>query len=60
MFYDCCSKIELLNTQYYSAFSIMLKRRASNFYYDKLSDKSYNFQIIADFTKAHFETEENH
>jgi hypothetical protein len=60
VFYDCCSKIGLPDTQYYSAFSIMLKGRASNFYYDKLSGRSYDFQTMVNFTKAHFETEENH
>jgi len=60
VFYDCCSKIGLPDTQYYSAFSIMLKGRASNFYYDKLSGRSYDFQTMINLTKAHFETEENH
>jgi len=60
VFYDCCSKIGLPVTQYYSAFSIMLKGRASNFYYDKLSGRSYDFQTMINLTKAHFETEENH
>jgi hypothetical protein len=60
VFYDCCSKIGLSDTQYYSAFSIMLKGRASNFYYDKLSGRSYDFQTMINLTRAHFETEENH
>ena len=54
------SKIGLLETQYYSAFSIMLKGRASNFYYDKLSDRSYDFQTMINLIKAHFEIEKNH
>jgi hypothetical protein len=60
VFYDCCSKIGLPDTHYYSAFSIMLKGRASNFYYDKLSGRSYDFQTMINLTRAHFETEENH
>ncbi len=43
VFYDYCSKIRLLDTQYYSVFSIILKGRASNFYYNKLSSRSYDF-----------------
>jgi len=43
VFYDYCSKIRLLDTQYYSTFSIMLKGRVSNFYYDKLSSRLYDF-----------------
>jgi hypothetical protein len=59
VFYDCCSKIGLLETQYFNAFSIMLKGRASNFYYDKISGKFYDFYTMVIMTKTHFETEEN-
>jgi len=60
VFYDCCSKIGLLETQYHHAYSIMLKGRASSFYYDKIASRSYDFQIMVAMTKTHFETEENH
>jgi hypothetical protein len=60
VFYDCCSKIGLPEDQYHSAYSIMLKGRASNFYYDKIAGRSYDFDTMVDMTKAHFETEENH
>ena len=43
VFYDYCFKIRLLDTQYYSVFLIMLKEQASNFYYDKLSSRLYDF-----------------
>jgi hypothetical protein len=59
VFYDCCSKIGLPETQYHNAYSVMLKERASNFYYDKLAGRSHDFQTMIDLTKAHFETEEN-
>src|SRR5437763_11100955 len=41
------------------AFSTMLKGRASNFYYDKLFSREYNFNTLVSMTRAHFETEEN-
>ena len=38
----------------------MLKGRASNFYYNKITSKSYNFKTIIRITKTYFETEENY
>jgi hypothetical protein len=38
----------------------MLKERVSNFYYNKLSGRLYNFQTMINLMKAHFKTEENH
>ena len=38
----------------------MLKGRASNFYYDKIIGRLYDFSTIVAITKVHFETEENH
>jgi len=58
VFYDCCTKVGLLDTQFHSAFSIMLKGRASAFYFDKISGRSYDFATMVEMTKTHFETEE--
>jgi hypothetical protein len=59
VFYDCYVKIGLPNTQYYNVFSVMLKRRATTFYYNNLSDKDYNFKNIILKTKIYFEIKEN-
>jgi len=37
----------------------MLKGRVSNFYYNKIIERLYNFSIIVAIIKAYFETEEN-
>jgi hypothetical protein len=37
----------------------MLKERALDFYYDKISGRLYKFTKIVEITKAHFKTEEN-
>ena len=60
VFYDCCSKIGIPETHYHAAFSVMLKGRASNFYYDKIAGRSFDFKTMVNMTKTHFETEENH
>jgi hypothetical protein len=59
VFYDCCTKIGLGQDQYHLAFSIMLKGRAAEFYYDKLAGRSYDFATMTDMIRTHFETEEN-
>jgi hypothetical protein len=59
VFYDCYAKVELLNTQYYNAFLVMLKGRAATFYYDNLSGKDYSFKNMILKTKIYFETKEN-
>jgi hypothetical protein len=59
VFYNYYAKVGLPNTQYYNAFSVMLKGRAAIFYYNNLSDKDYNFKNIILKTKIHFETEKN-
>ena len=58
VFYDCCTKVGFPHTQFHLAFSIMLKGRASSFYYDKISGRSYDFPIMVAMIKTHFETEE--
>ncbi|CCU76925.1 integrase and RNaseH domain-containing protein [Blumeria hordei DH14] len=59
IFYDCCQKVGLGVDQYQNAYSIMLKGRASFFYYDRLAGHGYDFMNMIDMTKAQFETEEN-
>ena len=58
VFYDCCTKVGLPTDQFHLAFSIMLKGRASSFYYDKISGRQLKFKEMVDMTKVHFETEE--
>jgi len=58
VFYDCCTKVGLPALQFHLAYSVMLKGRASSFYYDKISGRSYDFAIMIEMTKTHFETEE--
>jgi hypothetical protein len=45
--------------QRHNAYSVMLKGRASAFYYDRLSGKGFDFQRMIFETRCHFETEEN-
>ncbi len=59
VFYDYCSKIGLLEEQYYNTYSVMLKGRASDFYYNKIVGQAYDFQIMVTLTKTHFKTDEN-
>jgi hypothetical protein len=59
IFYDCCRKVGLTSDQYHNAYSVMLKGRASVFYYDKLSVGDLNFDQMIYRTRVHFETEEN-
>jgi hypothetical protein len=59
VFYNCYAKIGLPNTQYYNAFSVMLKGRAVTFYYNNLSSKGYGFKNIILKIKIYFEIEEN-
>lgn len=58
IFYDCCQKIGIGDDQYANAFSVMLKGRASTFYYDKLIGNHYTFEKMIYETRCHFETEE--
>ena len=41
------------------AFLIMLKDRVSDFYYNKITGRSYDFIIIVQMVKTHFEIKEN-
>ena len=58
MFFDCYTKVGLANNQFHLAFSIMLKGRASAFYYNKISKQLYDFTTIVKMTKTHFKIEE--
>ncbi|OCK89434.1 uncharacterized protein K441DRAFT_583863, partial [Cenococcum geophilum 1.58] len=44
---------------YYNAYSIILKGRASTFYYNYLAGKEYNFNRIIYKIRCHFKIEEN-
>ena len=59
IFYNCCQKIKIEPNQYYNAYSIMLKGRASTFYYNYLIGKGYDFDRIIYKLRCHFKTEEN-
>jgi hypothetical protein len=37
----------------------MLKDKASDFYYDKIAGRSYDFRTMVDLIRSYFETEEN-
>jgi hypothetical protein len=50
----------VLEEQYYIAFLIMLKDWVSDFYYNKIMGRSYNFIIIVRIVKTYFKTEENY
>jgi hypothetical protein len=60
IFYDYYLKIRLSKAQYYYAYSAILKRHASFFYYNKIVSRMYNFQTIVIMTRTYFKTEENH
>lgn len=59
IFDDCCRKIDLPLAQYHEAFSIMLKGKASTFYYDRIAGRNFDIQTMMNLTREHFETEEN-
>ena len=59
IFYDYCGKVGLGEDQYHNAYSSMLKDRASQFYYDCLANKQYDFQKMIESTRMGFETEAN-
>ena len=46
VFYNCCIIVKVLEEQYYIAFLIMLKDQVSNFYYNKITGRLYNFITI--------------
>jgi hypothetical protein len=46
VFYDHCITVKVLEEQYYITFLIILKDRVSDFYYNKIIERSYDFIII--------------
>lgn len=58
IFYDYCRKVGLLEENYIDAFSIILKGRASEYYFTQLVGKGYTFLRIKERLQIHFETAE--
>ena len=58
IFYNCYIKVGLDDSKLHLAYLIMLKGRASLFYYDKISGRKYDFLTMVEMTKTHFETKE--
>ena len=46
VFYNHYITVKVPKEQYYIAFLIILKNQASNFYYNKITERLYNFIII--------------
>jgi len=60
IFKDCCEKVGMPEVYYHKGYSLMLKGRASRFYYSSLTTKEpITFETMVCATKVHFETEEN-
>jgi hypothetical protein len=59
VFFDYYKKISLKERQFYLVFSIILKDKAFNFYYDKITRRLYDFYIIVNLIRFYFKTEEN-
>jgi hypothetical protein len=59
IFFDYYKKISLEERQFYLIFSTMLKDKASDFYYDKIAGRSYDFRTMVNLIRTYFETEES-
>jgi hypothetical protein len=59
VFYNRYIIVGVPEEQYYIAFPIMLKDWVSDFYYNKITGRSYDFITIVRMVKTHFKTEEN-
>jgi hypothetical protein len=59
IFYDYCSKLEILPSDYTKVFDLMLIGRAKDFYYEKLVNSSLEFHQLVKVVQGHFETAEN-
>ena len=58
VFYNCYTKVGLAESQFYLAYLIILKGKASTFYYNKISGRLYDFTRIIEMTKTYFKTKE--
>jgi len=58
VFFDCYTKVGLIDNQFHLAFSIMLKGRASAFYYNKIFRRLYDFITIVEITRTYFKIKE--
>ena len=58
IFYDCCGRIGLSENLLPTAFQIMLKGQAADYYYSRLSNRGFNFANLITSIRNHFETEE--
>ena len=59
VFYNHCIIVGVPEKQYYIAFLIMLKDQASDFYYNKITGRSYDFITMVQIIKIYFKTKEN-
>ena len=59
IFFDYYGKIGLEERQFHLIFSTMLKDKASDFYYDKIAGRSYDFRTMIDLIRTYFKTEES-
>ena len=60
IFYNYYTAIGLLNTEYTKAFSCMLKRHTSLFYYNKIAGRGYNFEAILIQIREHFKIKKSY
>jgi hypothetical protein len=60
IFYNCCTVIRLLNTEYAKTFSCILKRHASLFYYNKITGRDYDFKIMLVQIREHFKIKKDY
>ena len=60
VFHEMYCKADIYPHHYHEAFSIMLKGRAHQFYYDHLAERNLNFDDMVHRTKVFFHTTENH
>ena len=59
VFFDYYKKIGLEERQFYLVFSTILKDKASDFYYDKITGRSYDFRTMINLIRIYFKTEES-
>jgi hypothetical protein len=60
IFYDYCEKVGIRPEDYGSAYSLMLKGRAKDFFFQSITNKSFSFETMYRMTKETFETREKH